>query len=123
MEEPKPEPGNGIVVTGISQIQKTQQLFVDEEKPKETVILAGSAVERERKIGRVAQRSKDVPRCGDQQDDQEPSPDVEPFPSSGAEELTCEKEIDHACRHGKNNANQTFQQQPCAKTCGEQPRP
>src|SRR5271165_1017661 len=47
MKRPKVKAGNGVVVARIAQVQETQQLLVDKEKPEKAMILARAAVERE----------------------------------------------------------------------------
>jgi hypothetical protein len=55
MQRPEKEAGNGVVIARVAQIQESQQLLVDEEKPEKAVVLPGSAVKREREIGRISQ--------------------------------------------------------------------
>ncbi len=66
MEQPEIEARDGIVIARVAKIQKAQKLLIDEEKPEKAVILAGTAVEREDEIRRIAQRGQDVPGRGDQ---------------------------------------------------------
>ena len=44
MEQPEVEARNGGVVPGIAQVEKAQQLFVNEIEPEETVIFPAAAM-------------------------------------------------------------------------------
>jgi hypothetical protein len=70
MEQPKIKSRNRIIVTRIAEVQKAEQLFVDEEKPEKAVVLSRAAVQPKIKVGRVAQRGENVPGRRDQQSNQ-----------------------------------------------------
>src|SRR5208283_5839714 len=87
VQQPKVQARHGVVVSRIAQIQETEQLLVDEEKPKKPVILSRPAVQRKGEIRWIAQRGQNVPRCGDQQDDQQSAEEMQPPPNSSGKEL------------------------------------
>ena len=72
MKKPEVEARYGIVIPRIAQIQEPQKLFIDEEKPKKSVILARAAVQREVEIRRIAQGGQNVPGRGNQEYDSSP---------------------------------------------------
>ncbi len=69
MKEPEVEARHGGVIARVAQVEKSQQLFVDEVKPEEAVILASAAVQGKGEIRRVRERRQNVPGSGDEQDD------------------------------------------------------
>src|SRR5207302_7695581 len=44
VEQPEPNPGDGIVIAWITQIEKAKNLLVDEVKPEESVVFPRTAV-------------------------------------------------------------------------------
>lgn len=69
MEKPKIEARNGVVVAWVAQVQKSQELLIDKEKPKKSVVLPGAAVKSEIKVRWIAKCGENMPGRGDQQDD------------------------------------------------------
>ena len=53
----------------IAQIQETQKLLVDKEKPEKPMILARSTKRGEGEIRRIADRREDMPGHRDQKND------------------------------------------------------
>src|SRR5271155_2496937 len=56
VQQPEVQARHSAVVSRIAQIQETEQLLIDEEEPKKTVILPGPAVKSEGEVRRIAQR-------------------------------------------------------------------
>ena len=81
MKSPEQRARHRAVVARVTQVQKTQQLFVDEVKPEKAVILAGPAVHRERKVRRIAQRCQHVPWDGNRQRYEDSAEQVQTLPS------------------------------------------
>jgi hypothetical protein len=54
MEKPEVETRYGIVIPWVAQIQESQQLFIDKEKPKKSVVLSRAAVKSEAEVRRIA---------------------------------------------------------------------
>ena len=80
VKQPEVKARNRIVVSRIAQIQKAEQLLIDEEEPEKAVILPRPAVKREGEIRRIAQRRQNVPGRGDEQDDQQSAEGMQPSP-------------------------------------------
>ena len=80
VQQPEVKARHGIVVSRIAQIQKAEQLLIDEEEPKKSMILPWPAVKREGEVGWIAQRGQNVPGRGDEQDDQQSAEGMQPPP-------------------------------------------
>ena len=63
VKQPEVEARDRVVVARIAQVQKTQQLLVDEEEPKKPVILSRPAVQGEGEVRRIAQASPEYARA------------------------------------------------------------
>src|ERR1700730_5990188 len=115
MQQPEPKTRNRIVIPRIPQIQKTQDLLVDEEEPKESVVFTGGTAERRGKIGRVSQGCQDVPRCRNQQYDEQPTNGMEPFPGPGGKQLASQRQVNQSRRYREQHSDQALQQETDAK--------
>jgi hypothetical protein len=65
VQKPESKARNGVVVARVAEIQKAQDVFIDEVEPEKSVILAGTAVHGEVEKRRHAAHGKDVPRGGE----------------------------------------------------------
>src|SRR5579864_8320910 len=70
VKKPEIEARNGVVISRVAEVQKSKKLFVDEKEPEKPMILPRPAMQRERKIRRVAHRRENVPGSRDQNHDQ-----------------------------------------------------
>src|SRR5208282_2105636 len=123
MEQPKVEAGHGVVVVRVAQIQKTEKLLVNEKEPKKTVVLAGSAMKREREIRRITKRGQDVPRGCDHEHDQHARKWMESLPRARGKELARQQEIDQTGGDREKHGHQAFKQQPNAEAHGKEKSP
>ncbi len=98
MEQPEIQARHGVVIARIAQVQKPQQLLIDEVEPEKSVILAGRAVHGEVEIRRIAQRGQHMPGRRDQQHDREPAKRLQPLPGLAARKLPRDAEIDQRRR-------------------------
>ncbi len=80
MQGPEVEARNGVVVTRIAEVEETQKLLVDEEKPEEPMVLARTAMKREREIRWIAKRGKNVPGRRNHECNQSSGKWVQAFP-------------------------------------------
>ena len=70
-----------------------------------------AAVQRENEIWRIAQSGEDVPRRGDQQNDERAAEGMQAFPDIPGKKLAREKQIDNRGADGKHDSDQAFQEQ------------
>ncbi len=126
MQRPEKEAGNGIVIARVAQIQESQQLLVNEEKPEKAVVLVGSAVKREREIGRIPKGSQNVPGRRDQEGNQRAAKGPQALPRAERKELMRQRQVNETGAHRKHHRDQAFQQQPsprlAARITAQNPR-
>src|SRR5215472_3056326 len=110
MKQPKPQPGNRIVIARVTQVQEAEHLLVDEIKPKEAMVLPRTAVKRKREIRRISEGGEDMPRRGNHQDDKQAADGMETLPGPPQKELLRQEYINHAGGDGKRKSDQALQQ-------------
>ena len=123
MEKPEIQAWDRIIVVRITQVQEAQQLFIDEEKPEEAMILARSAVQGKDEIRRVAHSCEHMPWCRNRQDDCRPTEGTETFPSGSAEESARGIEVNQTRGYWKQHTDQALQQKPQSQAEGQQECP
>src|SRR5229473_7274824 len=123
MQQPEIKPRHGAVIAWKTEIQKAKNLFVHEEKPQKSVVLAGPAVEGEGKIRRVAQRGQDVPGRGNQHHNQQAAERAKPLPGLRGKQLAGKEEINQPGGHWKKDADEALEQEAQTEVCGQDERP
>src|SRR5205823_5043834 len=78
---------NRVIVARVAHVQKAQHVLIHEVEPQEPFVVAGAAMHAEDKEWRIAQRSQNVPRCGDEQHDGDAGDRPQPLPRSPPKQL------------------------------------
>ena len=112
MKKPEVEARYRIVIPRVAQIQEAQKLFIDEEKPKKSPILARAAVKSEVEVRRIAQCRQYVPGRGNQEYDECSTEGTYPSPGCSRKELPRQKHVDHPGGDREDDADETLQEQP-----------
>ena len=110
VQQPEPQPWHSVVITRVSQVQKTQQVFVEEVEPEEPAVFAGRTMHRKRKVGRVAQGCEHMPRHGNRQSDDNRRAESQSTPRLVEKQLSREGHVDNTRQHRKNHRDQALQQ-------------
>ena len=106
MKGPEIEARHGVVVAWITQVQKAQQVLVDEIEPEKAAVGAGFAVHREVEVGRIPQCGEDMPGSGDRQQQRHPGQGGQPAPVPLGKE-----HVQQAGGDGKQRGDQSLEQQ------------
>ena len=125
MQQPEQRARDGVVVARIAQVQKAQDVLVEEVEPEEPAITARFAVHREIEIGRIAQRGEHDAKArrsaasrARPEIDRQPLPRgaLPPQPRTRAGRRT-------PCASGKTIAIRPFSSSPTPMRRPRQPRP
>lgn len=94
MKQPELEARHGIVIAGVTHVQKAKDVFIEEVEPEEAVVFARDATQSEVEVGRIGEGGGEVPRDGNREEDQEALEDAEAAPGVGGKNLVGEDEIE-----------------------------
>src|SRR5437588_9464793 len=123
VEQPETNPGNGIVIAWITQIEKAKNLLVDEVKPEESVVFPRTAVKPKIEIRWITARRQNVPRRRKKNRNEKTADRPQPLPGSRDKQLLGQKKVEQSDGDWENGANQTLQQNPNSQAGGENEGP
>ena len=72
------------------------------------MVLARTAMKRERKIGWISQRGQNVPGRCNEECDEKTADGAQPLPGSSDKKLLGQEKIEHPRRDWENHADQAF---------------
>jgi len=123
VQEPEGRARNCGVVARIAEVEVTEKLFVDDEKPEEAVILAGTAVQSPREVRRIAERGEDVPGSGDDGEDKESAEGTKALQGTGSEELARNEQEKKRRGKGNHDGDEAFDEKADRQADGKEGGP
>src|SRR6267143_900938 len=125
MEEPEPQPRDGIVIAMVPQIEEAKDLLGDEIEPEKAVVFPRAAVKRGREIWRITKGGQNVPGRRNSECAEKAADGTQPLPSSSDKKLLGQEKVENPGSNRENRADQTFQQNtgPYAGSEHECPEP
>src|SRR5208282_1090337 len=123
VQQPEIQARDRIVIARIAQVEEAEKLLIDEEEPQESMVLAGTAVQRKSEVRRIPESGQNVPGSRNQNHDEDSAHGMETLPGSRGDELMRKAKVDEAGGQWKNDSNQTLQQETGSQACRKEECP